>query len=410
MHPTLQVARREVRRLRQQPTQLALIVLAPLVLAALVGLVYPKHVVRGLPVAVVDEDHSELSRALGRLVASSPTLEVTMQLSSPKAVEEAVLAGQIEGAFQFPRGLQADVKRGRSASVVVYRNSANLITGKLLLREGATLVGTASGGVLVRRLRAQGLGEDAARALAQPIRYESQTLFNPAANYENFLPPGVWMVMLQMTVMLSAAVVVNGEFRDGTFGELVRTADGAWEAVLVGKALPHLVLQTAVGLAVVGGVMPLFGVPVRGSIVALSGFLLLFVGASFFMALLASTLLRSPVKAAEVLVFYTAPAFVFSGYTFPIAAMPALHRAYAQLMPFTHFLTGFIKLYQYGAPAATVLPEATVLFAGFAVPAVGGTALAMRWRVRQTLDAHPATDVSPTHAPTTEPVAQTSEA
>jgi ABC-2 type transport system permease protein len=53
--------------------------------------------------------------------------------------------------------------------------------------------------------------------------------------------------------------------------------------------------------------------------------------------------------ATEMAVFINTPAFIFSGYTFPLWGMPKFHAAFAQIMPFTHFLTAFIKVYQMGA-------------------------------------------------------------
>lgn len=70
--------------------------------------------------------------------------------------------------------------------------------------------------------------------------------------------------------------------------------------------------------------------------------------------------------AMEAAVFLTTPAFIFSGYTFPVEAMPAIHQYYAALLPSTHFITGFIKLYQMGAPAQTVSSEALALL-GFTI-------------------------------------------
>jgi ABC-2 type transport system permease protein len=64
--------------------------------------------------------------------------------------------------------------------------------------------------------------------------------------------------------------------------------------------------------------------------------------------------------------------------------MPGLHQVYAQLMPFTHFLEGFIKLYQMGLSFKDVLPQAGVL-ALFILISVGVILTALKYRSRHIL-------------------------
>ncbi len=382
MNPFVAVLKREFRRLLERPSQVILIVAAPLLVSLLVGYLYAGAVLRNVPVALVDADHTAISRSLVRAVDASAALRVVATLPDEAAVKEAFLRGEIEGALLIPRGLQADLSHGRTASVVVLRNSAGVLTGKTVMRETATIIGTFSAGATVRRLQARGLSRDAALALAQPIRLDIQTLYNPAVSYLNFLPPGIWTMILQMTVMISASVVISTEYQEGTFDSLIETGNGSAVAILIGKSLPYLILNAIVVLVTMGVLFPLFGVPIHGSLWAATGLFLLFIAASFFPALFVSSLLTKPVIAAEAMVFYTAPAFVFSGYTFPIAAMPPFQRFYALLIPYTHFLKGFVRIFQAGAPAASVWPEAAVLAGGFLLPGLIGTTIVLRYRTR----------------------------
>ena len=86
-----------------------------------------------------------------------------------------------------------------------------------------------------------------------------------------------------------------------------------------------------------------------------------FIIVSFFMGFFISCIFRDLFVATEVAVFINTPAFIFSGYTFPLWGMPKFHSIYAQIIPFTHFLNGFLKLYQYNAPVHYLLPEIGIL-------------------------------------------------
>jgi len=209
----------------------------------------------------------------------------------------------------------------------------------------------------MKRLQSSGLSPEQALVLANPIRIDSYSLFNPGYNYANFLSPAIVMVLLQMLIMILAVVVINGEITDGTLADLFQTANGRVSAVLWGKTLAHVTIHSAIGLGVLAMLFPLFGIPIHGSILLAIPFMIYFVAASFLPGLAISCLFNNKFLVTDIAAFYNSPAFLFSGYTFPLWAMPGFHYFYAQLLPFTHFLTGFLKIYQYNAPARYLLPE-----------------------------------------------------
>ncbi|MCK5857626.1 MAG: ABC transporter permease, partial [Bacteroidales bacterium] len=63
------------------------------------------------------------------------------------------------------------------------------------------------------------------------------------------------------------------------------------------------------------------------------------------------------VIAMDISFFYNSPAFVFSGFTFPIFGMPAFNSFYSDLIPYTYFLKAFLKLYQMNTPLHYAFPE-----------------------------------------------------
>lgn len=205
------------------------------------------------------------------------------------------------------------------------------------------------------------MSEDQAMNIVNPIRLETQSLFNPAYNYENYLVPGLMPVMLQMIIMISGVLIISSEYTHRTIDELFKTADNLVLAVFLGKFIPHLLIYTAMSLGMIGIIFPLFAIPYSGSVVTGLLFLIYFIAANFFLAMFLSTLIHDQLLATEIAVFFNTPAFIFSGYTFPLSSMPGLHSIYGQMMPFTHFLSGFLKIYQMNAPNRYLWPEVQVL-------------------------------------------------
>ncbi len=356
-------------------------IIIPLIVFFLVSYIYQDRVVLDIPIGVCDLDNSELSRTIVRSIESTRSLEISGIVSSVDDIKNEMRKGAIQGAFYIPEDLERNIKSGKPATIVIYKNTANLIIGNLILKDAATISQTVSAGVLMRRLQASGLSPDQALVLANPIRIDSYALFNPGYNYANFLSPAIVMVLLQMLVQILAVVVINDEITDGTLADLFHTANGKVSAVLWGKTLAHVAIHSATGLGVLVMLFPLFGIPIHGSMFLAIPFMIYFVAASFLPGLAISCLFNNKFFVTDIAAFYNSPAFLFSGYTFPLWAMPAFHNFYAQLLPFTHFLNGFLKIYQYNAPAGSLLPEVGALSI-FVFASLIAAAVLLKYRIK----------------------------
>jgi ABC-2 type transport system permease protein len=351
------VAMREFRRIGTRSSLYGLMIIAPLLVFPLLAGIYQPRVVKDIPVAICDLDHSELSRTITRMLESTRSLKIVASVASEAEIREGLRSGRLQGGFILPAELESRMKGGLPATVVVYKNAANIIIGNLIYRDAATVLRTVSAGVLLKKLRARGMTEDQALHAINPIRLDVYSLFNPGYNYSNFLVATLLPMVLQMLIMLAGASVCNAEYREGTAGELFAAAGGRALPLVVGKALPHVLIHSITLIGTYVLLFPLFGIPVNGSLLVAIVFSVYFVMAALLPTLLVSFLIRDPQFSTEIAVFVSTPAFLFSGETFPLMAMPALYQVIAQALPFTHFLTGFIKIQQYGAPVSFLLPE-----------------------------------------------------
>lgn len=358
---TGRVMRREFRRIGDHKVTGILIIVCPLIVFIVLAGIYHGRVVVDIPIGICDLDNSELSRTIIRSFESTRSLKIAGYAQSVDGIQDDMRRGAIQGGVVIPANLETDIKSNKQGTVVVYKNTANLIIGNLILKDASSITQTISAGILLKRLEARGLAAEQAMSLANPIRIDSYSLFNPGYNYANFLIPGLVMVILQMLIMVVGVLVINGEINEGTLKDLFDTADGKVTAVLFGKTLAHLTLHSATGLGVLGLLFPLFGIPLRGSTMVAMALMVYFIAACFLVSLVVSCIVRDKFIATDFAALFNSPAFLFSGYTFPLWAMPGLHRTYAQLLPFTHFLSGFLKIYQLGAPARYLLPELTAL-------------------------------------------------
>ncbi len=177
------VARRELGRIHRQPRYAMLMLVLPLISFALAWGLFFNQYPRDLPVAVVDLDHSSLSRQLSRLIDSAASMKVAYQPADPAAAKDLLLRGQAYAVVIMPRGLERDIKRGLGGDVIGYYNAQMLLPGSIISSSLGATVATASAGVNYQsRLRRGEMGE-AARAHLEPVNLDRHVLFNPQLNY-----------------------------------------------------------------------------------------------------------------------------------------------------------------------------------------------------------------------------------
>ncbi len=348
---------REFSRIGHRKSLFLVSIILPIILFTLLGYIYSNRVVTDIPVAVVDADQSDMSRLIVRSLSANRTISINRSLNSVDQIQDGFRKGDIQAAVYIPDGLERRIKSGEGGTVTFYENATNLILGNLLLKSVVSTVRTISAGILVRKLEAGGLSNLQAMDKTIPLRLHVHSLFNPAYNYENFLVPGLLPALLQMMVMLTAVLLVSTEFTDGTFSELAQISGRNAIAVLTGKSIPYMLIFTSIVLGTIGILFPLFGIPVHGSLVILIGLFIYYNLAVFFLGFAVSCLVHNRLFATEIAIFFSTPAFIFSGYTFPLWGMPKIHNIYAQILPSTHFISGYMKLYMMGAPVIYVAPE-----------------------------------------------------
>ncbi len=356
----------------------------PIILFLLIAVIYKNGMVRNLPVAIFDEDNSGTSRLVIRSIDATSSMNVTKYVSSEEELKSEFRKGNIQGAFYFPRDFEQELKKGKPSTVIIYKNSASLIIGNSIYKDGMTVIKTISGGALLKKLRSKGLTATSAMNYISPIRIESQYLYNPNYNYENYLIPALIPALLQMIIIVAGVLLISSEFTHNTFNELIEVSGKSVFNIIVGKSLPHLAIHTCTILGIVGIIFPLFNIEISGSIIILIAFLIYFAVACFFIGLLISCIFHNQFFATELAVFLNAPAFMFSGYTFPVWGMPALHNLFAQILPFTHFVTGYIKIYQMNAPIQYLAPEVIKLTI-FIVSSLVVISVALKYQVNKSL-------------------------
>ncbi len=354
--------RREWARLRAAPLDLLLLSLFPLALGLLMLWTFSAGLATRLPVAVLDQDHSGLSRQLQRLLDAAPGLALGAPLSDEAQAREALRAGRVYAALVIRPGLAREIKSGRAAQVSLLHNAQFSTHSGLIQKEVRGAVGTLSAGIEILAREKRGQPALAAARGFEPLRAGLASAYNPGLNYQQFLATALMPALLHLLAMVAGAWSAGRELREATAPAWLAAASGrAWPALL-GKLAPAWGLLLAVdgiilqALASLGLLQP----GQAPALLALHGLMLaLYLALGAAVALLARSL-RLALSAAG---FITAPAFAFSGLGFPLMAMPEGARLWAEALPLTWVLQAQVGLLQQGWPATRALPLMSLLAA-----------------------------------------------
>jgi ABC-2 type transport system permease protein len=360
--------------LRDPRTIITVLVIPPM-LVVLFGYAIT-YDVKHIPLVVSDSDHSAASRAMISAFTSSDYFRYTGEVNGEAAVEAGFRAGDYKGALVVPRGFGADLAAHRTARVEVVIDGSNTIIAGAAQRYAL---------VIPQRFSAVYALKNAPPALAakltQPaIRLIPRILYNPDLSSINFIVPGLISLILMMIPAIITSVAIVREKESGTIEQLIVSPMRPHELML-GKITPYLIISglNALMITLVGVLW--FGIPFRGSAWLLAGMVILYMMSTVGIGLLISTV-ADTMLTAQVAAFLGTmlPAFMLSGFVFPIDSMPKILQYVSLIVPGRYFLVALRAIFLKGTGIQTFWQEALALLA-FGVVLLAVSTLRFRKKV-----------------------------
>ncbi len=319
----LSYARREALELWRDPIRATLALLGSLILMTIMAYGITMDVER-LSFAVLDRDQTTVSQNYAINIAGSRYFDELPALVDYGDLDRRMRAGKLTLALEIPPSFGRDIARGRQVEIGAW------IDGAMPMR-AETVKG------YVEALHQQWLQE--AGSAASPVSIALRYRYNPdVKSIVAMVPALIPMVLILIPAMLTALSVVR-EKELGSIINLYVTPTTRLE-FLLGKQLPYVALALFNFLLLVLLAVAAFGVPLKGSFLALSAAALLYVMSATAIGLLMSSFLSSQVAA----IFGTAivtmiPAMQYSGFIDPVSSLEGTAFVIGELYPTTHFLT-----------------------------------------------------------------------
>lgn len=304
----------------RDPSSILIAFVLPLILLFLFGygVSLDANVVR---VGVAVETPSEPADSLAAAFRASRFFDVRLA-QDRRELAPLMVAGDIRGIVVIPATFGEEASRDPStARIQILTDGSEPNTAKFVENYAQ---GVWQGWVA---------GRLPAHVTGQRVALEPRFWFNPELRSRYFLVPGCIAIVMTLVGTLLTALVVAREWERGTMEAMMATPISTAE-LIVGKLLPYFVLGLcAMALCTAVGVF-LFGVPLRGSFLALIAISAAFLVPALGQGLLISSATKNQFVASQAaLLSGFLPAFLLSGFVFEISSMPKLIQIVTYIVP-----------------------------------------------------------------------------
>lgn len=301
-----------------------------------------------IPVAIVDEDQSSMSREVIRALDSVRSLGLESYQNSIEALA-AMREGSIYGAIIIPFGYMRDKLAKTGSSVVLYVDENRYaVAGTFEEAVSAAITGLEDESIITNIMQA-GTGETGARRIASLVHADFYRLANMGSSFLIFLSSTLLPSLVTIGATFGFMSAILREIWNDSVNAWQKAANGSFPAALLGKLTPHFVYYCLVFLFYIALFSGYGGYAPAGS----TG-LWFICGAATLAAFAAACVLIAAIApnwrlALIVAVGYAAPALPFSGFSIPLDSMDSGVRFFSNFLPLTWYIRGQSQVWALGA-------------------------------------------------------------
>ena len=316
-----------------------LLVVGPLVYGFYYPQPYLNQILRKIPVAVVDNDMSELSRNIVQTLDASGAVNVVARAETLAEARAAVYRGEALAVVGIPPDTERDVLKGNIVHIPVYADATYLFVFRTSASGIGVAISTLSSELAAGGARTDGSLVKATLASASPADVLLQPIFNPVGGYASYIVPAAFVLILQQMLLIGSSML--------TVIAMAQT-DRAFTGVL-GRGVAHLTIYLP-ALALYFIVLPRFyGFSTLGQPLQLFALASLFVLATSFMGQTAGAWFKHPETPTLIFLGTSLPQLFLAGFSWPREAIPEQVLAASYIFPSDFAIDGMVRIDQLGA-------------------------------------------------------------
>ncbi|PKH56065.1 ABC transporter [Shewanella sp. Choline-02u-19] len=329
------IVSKELIQLKRDRMTFGMVIMIPLIQLMLFGFAINTNI-RDIPVGVIDQSQTALSRVLVQTVRATQVVKFTQHFYDIESANAAIARGEVRAVLVIPKDVDQRLVRHQAVglgSPPSTDEETSRPVAQWIVDGSDTMIAAA-----IKGLRNMPLTE----LLRLPSNrstptFEVALFYNPEQRTVVNIVPGLVGVILTMTMIMFTSAAIVRERERGNLEMLITTPIRSMELML-GKIIPYMFIGILQVTIILGIGYSLFNVPINGSLAQLFGATLLFIMASLTLGLVISTIAKNQLQSMQMTIFVLLPSILLSGFMFPYEGMPIEAQYIAEALPATHFM------------------------------------------------------------------------
>ena len=349
------VWKNEVKIVFRDGAVLLLFILLPLFYPLIYTFIYNNEVVTKIPMVVVDESQSPISREFIRKMDGASTIKIMGTVDDLPAAQHKMMSREVNGILYITKDFSKNINTQKTAEIYLFEDMNNL-----MYFEAMTTATTRVSQMIGAEIRVKAIGPGTPRVeeiMMNPVESVGVNYYNPTGGFASSIIPGVLMLIIQQSLLLGIATLI-GTYKDKQSFTIASQAHAGRRIdavrLTIGKALAYGTSYVVLVCWVLGIVPYLFDLPQIGHAWTLLVFTLPYVLACTFFSMTIAYFC-SQREFSMLLFAFTSPLFLFmSGISWPWATVPPMLQSIANIIPSTYGIHGFLQINTMGASLSDV--------------------------------------------------------
>jgi len=354
--------RQEMRQVLRDEGVLIFFVIVPLIYPLLYSWIYNNEVVHDVPVVVVDDCNSSLSRQLTRMADASADVRVLCHAADIDEAKSLVSRQLAKGIYYIPSDFDSNIYGMRQATLSVYCDMSLMLTYQAIYQTAVNVTQTMGAGIQVNRTRPFTKRE--AEISVLPLAVSEVPIFNPAGGYGSSVLLAVLMLILQQTLVLGIGLSAGTAREVNRYHELIpidRHYQGIFR-IIGGKFLCYFMIFAVMGAYLTMAVPYFFSFPQLARWQDLLCLMLPYVLACIFFGMIVSCIVRYRENVMLLMVFVSVPLLFLTGISWPLQSIPPFWQSISWLFPSTFGVRAYVRMASMGATLNDVRTEYCLLW------------------------------------------------
>ncbi len=353
MFRIIAVFKKEIYQIRRNRLLIGIMLIAPVIQLFILGYAATFEV-KNLPIAILDEDNSILTREISESINSTETFNIVVNLNSLDEIDDALKRGKASMVIIFPNEFEKKLSKNEKVELPVIIDGTDANSATIAMGFFSSIVMERFVSIVDEKVKSQGL------RFIPFCEPEIRIWFNPEMRSSSFIIPGlIGMILITVTLIMTAMSMVR-EKEQGTIEQLLVTPVKGYE-LLIGKILPFILIGLIDATAVILVGKFWFKVPLRGDIVLLFISVFVFLLTTLGLGIFASVISRTQQQALMTAYFFAMPNIILSGFVFPVESMPPVIRFITNFVPLKYFLIILRGIFLKGAGIEVIYPQILIL-------------------------------------------------